>query len=549
MADKEPDAKSNLIIRWFDAIVLDAVRQFRWTYLPPLMVYLAAGVAGLTAIVGTFFVKDYLGLSADALAALAFWAGLPWALKMPIGHLVDLWWRHKAWLVYAGATLIALGLMIMYGLIAHTEPMRAIMPIETWYVVSVLLAPTGYVIQDVVADAMTVEAVPTVDDQSRPLSEQTIKQQHTTMQTLGRVAIIGGSLMVAALNISLFSGVELMPQADKVVIYSRIYLIALFIPLISVAGVILGEWLTHRRRKLLKVSGHNEAQISQIIIGKTEQTKPNWFILGGSLVFAIFTVSIGLSGVEQSQEIVFVGAMAIVLFLMHRLVLELPPKARYELIGTALIIFVFRAIPSPGAGLTWFEIDVLGFDQQFLAGLSLITSVMTLIGMLVLRPLMATHSIAYVVVILTLAFGVLSLPNIGLFYGIHHWTASWSGGVIDARSIAMLDTVLESPLGQIAMIPMLAWIARSAPGHLKATFFAVMASFTNLALSAASLGTKYLNQWKEITREVSNNIGEATITADYTELGFILIIVTVLGLLMPLITVIIIQRTRWHTSS
>ena len=59
----------------------------RLSYLPPLMVYLAAGISGLTAIAGTFFVKDYLGLSAAFLAGLGFWAGLPWALKMPPGHL------------------------------------------------------------------------------------------------------------------------------------------------------------------------------------------------------------------------------------------------------------------------------------------------------------------------------------------------------------------------------------------------------------------------------------------------------------------------------
>ena len=42
------------------------------------MVYLAAGISGLTGIVGTFFVKEYLGLSAAFLAALGFWAGIPW---------------------------------------------------------------------------------------------------------------------------------------------------------------------------------------------------------------------------------------------------------------------------------------------------------------------------------------------------------------------------------------------------------------------------------------------------------------------------------------
>ena len=32
--------------------------SFRISFLPPLMVYVAAGISGLTGIVGTFFVKD-----------------------------------------------------------------------------------------------------------------------------------------------------------------------------------------------------------------------------------------------------------------------------------------------------------------------------------------------------------------------------------------------------------------------------------------------------------------------------------------------------------
>jgi len=178
--------------QWFDETVLELGRQLRWSYAPPLMIYLAAGVSGLTAIVGTFFVKDYLGLSAAFLAGLTFWAGIPWALKMPLGHVVDLIWRWKASLVYLGAALIALGLGIMYGLIAHTEAMAEIMSVEAWYVTSVLLSPIGYVIQDVVADAMTVEAVPLVDEQGQPFSDQAIKSMHTTMQTLGRFAIVTG---------------------------------------------------------------------------------------------------------------------------------------------------------------------------------------------------------------------------------------------------------------------------------------------------------------------------------------------------------------------
>ncbi|MCU0937342.1 MAG: hypothetical protein MUF66_15100, partial [Gammaproteobacteria bacterium] len=102
----------------------------RWSYLPPLMVYLAAGVSGLTSIVGTFFVKDYLGLSAAFLAALGFWAGIPWALKMPLGHLVDLLWRFKAVLVFLGAGLIAASILIMINLLAAPTAMAAVMPVD-----------------------------------------------------------------------------------------------------------------------------------------------------------------------------------------------------------------------------------------------------------------------------------------------------------------------------------------------------------------------------------------------------------------------------------
>ena len=155
------------------------------------MVYAAYGVSGLTGIVGTFFVKDYLELSAEFLAALAFWAGIPWAVKMPVGHVVDLIWRWKAALVWLGAAMIAASLLIMIGLLAHTEAMVSAMSASRWYVLSALLAPNGYMIQDAVADAMTVEAVPRVDANGRPYDEATRKGMHTTMQTLGRVVEIG----------------------------------------------------------------------------------------------------------------------------------------------------------------------------------------------------------------------------------------------------------------------------------------------------------------------------------------------------------------------
>jgi len=534
--------------RWLDETILELGRQFRFSYLPPLMVYLAAGVSGLTGIVGAFFIKEYLDLSAAFLASLGFWAGIPWALKMPIGHLVDLIWRWKAVLVYLGALVIACSLAIMFGLIAHTAAMSEIMPVEAWYVVSALLAPSGYVIQDVVADAMTVEAVPHVDDQGRPYPDGDVKLMHTTMQTLGRFAIISGLILVAALNIWMFSGVQHMSEAETAEVYADIYLLAFAIPLVSILGVSLGALSQRSRARRLRQQGLDQERIERLIFAPAEETKPNWWIFGGSAAFVAFTLIMGLGQFPFAQEIIFAGSLAIVLFLMQRLILELEPAARKALVGTAVIIFVFRAVPLPGPGLTWFEIDLLGFDQQFLSILTFITSGLALAGMVILRPLMAKRSIAYVVGLLTVAAGILSLPNIGLYYGLHEWTAGWSAGVVDARFIAVLDTALESPLAQISMIPMLAWIAKNAPAHLKATFFAVMASFTNLALSASSLGTKYLNQIYTVTREVRDRVsGVVEVAADYGELGWLLVTVAVLTATLPLVTILIVQRSALRT--
>jgi len=533
----------------FESVIVDLAKEMRWSYLPPLMVYMAAGISGLTAIAGTFFVKEYLGLSAEFLASLGFWAGLPWVLKMPLGHLVDIIWRWKFLLVYIGASLIAASVSIMYALIAHTDFMTKIATAEAWFVTSALLAPVGYVIQDVVADAMTVEAVPLADENNRPFSDEKTKTMHTTMQMLGRISIISGTVAVALLNVVLFADAQSLPAELQAGLYADIYLMALCIPLISILGVSLGQVMNYTRRQKYKRANLDEAEIDRLLHVASVEVKPNWWIFGGSLVFVIFTITMGLSNYRLSQEIIFIGSMMIILFLINRLLKELDPEQRHALIGTAVIIFVFRAVPLPGAGVTWWEIDVLGFDQQFLSILTVVTSILTLVGMLVLRPLIAKRTIAYVVLLLTVAAGVLSLPNIGLYYGIQEWTAAMTGGVVDARFIAILDTALESPLGQIAMIPMLAWIARNAPTHLKATYFAVMASFTNLALSASSLGTKYVNRIYSVTREVTDPAtGVITTPADYSQVGWLLITVAIVSVALPVITIIVIQSGKYRTT-
>jgi hypothetical protein len=498
---------------WFTQDFLGIFREMRWSYLPPLMVYLAAGVSGFTGIIESFFVKEQLGLSAAFLAGLAFWAGLPWALKMPLGHLVDLFWRRKAGFVYFGAVLMALSLLIMVGLTGYNQWMATLLPLEVWYIISVLLSPVGFVMQDVVADAMTVEAVPPVDEDGAPIAEATLQRMHVTMQTLGRMAIIGGSALVAGLGGWLAS----------ILSYAIMYKWSLVIPIISVLGVTLGSWTTRRRRHHLRQEGFTAEEIDNLLQAHDTRIPPNWYILGGSGIFVVMTLLLGLSDLQLKKEIIFAASLGIIGYLIYQLVREMDPDKRREIIGIAVIIFVFRAMPTFGPGSLWWQIDVLGFNEAFIGTLRQIASLLAIAGMIALRSWMGRHPVPYLVVFLSVYFTIMNLPYIGMYFDLHVWTEAHFG--FGARTIAIIDTMADSPLGQVAMIPMLAWIAREAPRDKKATYFAVMAAFTNLALSASSLGTNYLNKIFTIPR------------GHYEELGTLMITVTVMGLVLPIITV------------
>jgi uncharacterized membrane protein len=192
---------------------------------------------------------------------------------------------------------------------------------------------------------MTVEAVPVLDPSGVPFSQDHAKAMHTTMQTLGRFAIISGFVIVAAINIFMFSGVAQLDPAEVAAVYGRIYLIALVIPVLSVTGVILGEIMVYRRKKALIDEGLDQEDVAAALTGRDAPTEPNVWLLGGGLLFAVFTIAVGAGDVPFAQEIVFLGSMAIVVFLISRLLRELPRDQARALVGTAIIIFVFPRHP------------------------------------------------------------------------------------------------------------------------------------------------------------------------------------------------------------
>jgi hypothetical protein len=154
-----------------------------------------------------------------------------------------------------------------------------------------------------------------------------------------------------------------------------------------------------------------------------------------------------------------------------------------------------------------------------------IASILAIVGMFALRGWMSRRPVPYLVVFLSVYNTIMILPFVGMYFGLHEWTQTHFG--FGARTISIIDTMADSPLGQVAMIPMLAWIAKEAPRDKKATYFAVMAAFTNLALSASNLSTNYLNKIFPIQR------------GQYDELGILMMTVSAMSLILPIVTVLI----------
>jgi hypothetical protein len=75
-----------------------------------------------------------------------------------------------------------------------------------------------------------------------------------------------------------------------------------------------------------------------------------------------------------------------------------------------------------------------------------------------------------------------------------------------------------------------------------------MASFTNLALSASQLGTKYLNQIFTLTRQVRDASGAITVPANYADLSSLLLSALLIGLVLPLAAIAFARWRGWGSA-
>ncbi|MBD3798056.1 MAG: hypothetical protein IE887_10060, partial [Campylobacterales bacterium] len=361
---------------------------------------------------------------------------------------------------------------------------------ESVYIFSSVIITVGYVIQDVVADTMSTEVV------DRNGSVEEIEHELAMIQVLGRLS----------LGIAIFAVSGLGGWLAQIYSYGTIYTISLFIPILSILGVVL------------------------IKLSPTPSTPLNRPIFFGGFIFAVFIILMGYNDIPYSQEIVFVISLGVVLAMLKILINDLDDITKKHIIMTMIIIFVYRAMPSVGPALQWWEIDVLKFDESFFGTLSQIGAAIALLGMWFSSRFIIEQDIGKVLMFLTVLGFFLSLPVLAMYYGLHTKLG------LDAHTVALVDTAVSSPFSYISGVLMLTLVAIYAPEGKRGTWFALMASLMNIALSASGLLTKYLNGIFVVTREVKEN-GVLTSVANYDNLGILLWIVTIIGTLVPMFVI------------
>lgn len=476
-------------------IFLTPIRALRLRYVPLLLIYFAYGSSVFTAIAENFWVKETLDMSAADLAELGIWLAVPWTVKMIFGQMVDsinLFGSNRKSYVYIGALLITISSLLMIAVVGDYAIISEF-PKKSVYIFASVVAVIGFVMQDVVADTMTTEVI------DKAQSEEEIHHELATIQVLARLSL------GLAIFLTGWIGGELADVYEHE--REKVFMIALFVPLLSILGV-----------ALVKL---NPVAISPM----------NKQVLFGGLLFAVFVVLMGYNDIAYSQEIVFVISLGVVLYLLNNLISDLSEDAIRHIKMAMIIIFVYRAMPSVGAGLSWWQIDVLGFDESFFAKLAAIGGGIALAGMWFSAKFIIKRDIAQVLIFLTVVGTILSMPVVAMYYDLH--TALG----IEARTVALVDTAISSPFDYIAQVLMLTLVAIYAPEGKKGTWFALMASLMNIALTAGGLLTKYLNKIFVVSREVITE-GVVTTPQDYSELGVLLWTVIIVGFVVPIVTII-----------
>jgi MFS family permease len=447
------------------------IKYIKPKYIPIFITYFAYSLVGFTSIAVTKIERDILSLSPEILAALAVFIALPWSIKMIFGSLIDsikLFGNNRKSYIVLGQLCIALSTTLFID-VAVAGPLITALGAKIAWVLAGFTYSLGAVISDISADIMAIDLV---DDKE---SEELGAVQVLSRIFLGAGAVIGAGL--AYLLEQYGWGIVSILQLEYIA------------PLIVIIAIYFSP----------KVD--------------SSVTPLNKKLVFGGLLYGVLAI---FGGAYLDVEVIFFLSIVFISLLLVPLLKKMDNWKYF--VFAMLGIFLYRATPGIGAGVTWWVTNGLGLGDLFLGKLRIISSISGFVVLTLLAKVVARGSVAGTLGWLTVFGTLLGLPEILVYYEM----------LGPPSTVLMFDTALGAPLGQLSMIPLGILIARNAPQNELGSYTTVTASLMNLASMGGSILTKWLNGIYDIKRD------------DFSQLGELMISSLSIGTVMSVVGVIII---------
>ena len=463
-------------------------------YSPILIIYFCYGFSSFITIGQTFWIKDFLTLSAIELMHLGFWAYAPWTFKLLFAQIIaniTIAGNQRKSYIILGALLTLCGSTILVSIANKFMWVNVFGSVYHQLLLAGVLFTIGLVVQDIVADTLCAEIV---DHNASP---EEIKSEIGTIQILGRTSLMFAFFLSAGLG----------GYAAQNYNFADLVWVSFVPPIVSMISV-----LTFKTR----------------VIGNEDHCDSQITILGISIV--LVSILSELLHMPYNQEIILVVNLILIGFLFKKLCADMSKSNIQELVLISIMIFAFRINPALGPADQWWLIDVFKFDPQFFGTLSQVSYFFGFLGTWLFSSYLIKKDISWVIMVLALTNAVLFLPEIGLAFGLQDWTLQHFG--FGAKTIVLLDTVMDGPASVLIMVPILAIGTYYAPKKHKPVWFSLSACFMNISLSGGILVGKWLNSIFTIER------------GNYENITYLFVAKLIIIVVLPITTVLICNRYR-----
>ena len=424
--------------------IIQSILSFKLKYLPLISVYFAYNFSIFSQIAETFWIKDTLALSVTEVISITICANLPWSMKIIFSQLVDcikILGSQRRVYTFIAAILMLIGNILTISIANNYMAITSLATTYQLLIIAGFFVSCGMVLQDLIADTLCFEVVDKVNR-----SAEDIKKEIGNVQLLVRIVSILSSMLALFI-----SGIISSKYSYATISFA--------LPVVALSSV-----------------------IGSLIIKtepKTIEEKPNKEIIFGGFIYVFFILLSALLDFKYSQESIFFVGMTVVSLSLYKICKPLELNKQKEILAILVVIFTIRAVPTYGPGIEWWQIDVLGFNQEFMATLGQIGTFLIFIGLLVFSKQLMNRNFGLMLLLLNTIHVVLQLPIIGMAFGLHEWTMQNFG--FGAKTIALIDSTAEAPFGQLNFFMLCTIATYYAPKHNIATWFALVMSIMSLA--------------------------------------------------------------------